>query len=155
MFVSSKYDKELNKKVKELRRKNGYTQEQLAEILDMKTSTYSQMERLGKIPINVLVRLSEVFKMELIDLLDSENNGEVANSISESEKGIVFDSSNPSVIGLSQPPTIIAEPQVERISLTNREENAIIMLRNLSYANREEVYGLIKELHDKKYKKKL
>ena len=57
--------REINERVVKIRKKHGFSQENLADKLNMKLSTYSQMERSGKIPCEVLVEIAEVFKMDI------------------------------------------------------------------------------------------
>lgn len=152
--MSGKYNMNVNKRVKELRKKNGYTQSQMAELLGKKISTYSQMERTGKIPIHIIVQLSEILKVEVTDILGVEDKEANVSEVTEAANPLIFDSVNSGAINLNAPPTILFEPVEERLTLTNREENAIIMLRNLSVADREEIYRQIKIFHDKKFKKR-
>ncbi len=57
--------REINKRVLEMRKKCGFTQEQLANKMGMRASTYSQMERSGKIPCEVLVEIADVFEIDV------------------------------------------------------------------------------------------
>jgi len=147
-----KYNMNVNKRVKELRRKNGFTQEEIAEILGMKTSTYSQMERSGKIPIHIILQLSKTFKVDVTDILLTEEENSKTEETPQDEL-LIIDDSNSSKIEMKNPP-IQLEDIYDGLALSNREENAIIMLRNLAPADREEVYKSIKIFHDKKFKKK-
>lgn len=151
-----KYNMNVNKKVKDLRKKNGYTQEQLAELLNMKTSTYSQMERSGKIPIHTAIDLADIFKMDVKDLLMVDDSAENANPEEQGkiDEILIIDNPPTDLTGLKLPTIpLVEEPVEEKFLLSNREENAIIMLRNLSSSDREEIYRLIKLFHDKKFKK--
>ena len=150
--MSGKYNMNVNKKVKELRKKNGFTQSQMAELLGKKISTYSQMERTGKIPIHIIVQLAEILKVEVTDILGVENKEANVGAVTETENPLILDSVNSGTISFNSP-TILLDPIEERLTLTNREENAIIMLRNLSVSDREEIYKQIKIYHDKKFKK--
>ena len=139
--MPEKYNMEINKKVKELRKKRGYIQQQIAEILGMKTSTYSQMERSGKIPVQIILKLADVFNVEAIEIMDPENSG------------LMIEPSNKSFAKLAQDAVKSEDFFEEKLVLTNREENAIIMLRNLSAEDREKIYNDIKLYHDKKFKR--
>lgn len=139
--MPEKYNMEINKKVKELRKKRGYIQQQIAEILGMKTSTYSQMERSGKIPVQIILKLADVFNVEAIEIMVPENSG------------LMIDPSNKPFAKLAQDAVKSEDFFEEKLVLTNREENAIIMLRNLSAEDREKIYNDIKLYHDKKFKR--
>lgn len=139
--MPEKYNMEINKKVKELRKKRGYIQQQIAEILGMKTSTYSQMERSGKIPVQIILKLADVFNVEAIEIMDPENSG------------LMIDPSNKPFAKLAQDAVKSEDFFEEKLVLTNREENAIIMLRNLSAEDREKIYNDIKLYHDKEFKR--
>ncbi len=52
---------EINKRIREVRKANGYSQEEFARYLGMKTSTYSQMERRGNISCDILLKICEIF----------------------------------------------------------------------------------------------
>ncbi len=135
------YDYNINKKVKVLRKRKGYTQESLAKLLDMKTSTYSQMERMGRIPTQTVLKLADIFEVDAMEILNPENE-------------VLFIKPKTSgYIKMEQQPIDTEKFFPEKIALTNREENAIIMLRNLTAEDRENVYNSIKVFHDKKFKK--
>ena len=124
--------KEINKRICEIRTKRGLTQSDVAERLDMKTTTYSQMEREGRIPANRIVDIAEILDVDPMFLL----NG---------------------VEPLRQEPALPKpEPENEpmELVLSNREKNNIEMLRNMKDEDREAAFKIIKELHDKKFKRK-
>ena len=66
-------DIEINKRVTKYRKKNGMKQYQVAEMLGMKLSSYSQMERLGDISAERIRKLAEIFNMDVRNLLYDEN----------------------------------------------------------------------------------
>ena len=59
-------DKSINKRVRIYRKRAGLTQNELAERLGMKGSTYSQMEREGNIPANRLLQIADVLGIEAV-----------------------------------------------------------------------------------------
>lgn len=61
-----------NKRIALIRKKNSLTQHQVAEFLNLKESTYSQMERSGKISCEVLISLSKLFKIDVKEILFGE-----------------------------------------------------------------------------------
>lgn len=64
----------LNERLRELRVKSGYTQHQIAKILNIDRSTYSYYE-IGKTTpdITVLVKLSKIFNIQINELLADES----------------------------------------------------------------------------------
>ena len=69
----------INKRIASIRRLNGYTQSQIADLLGMKASTYSQMERVGKVPTSVILKFSELFKVHPTVILCGEKENEKDN----------------------------------------------------------------------------
>ena len=123
-------DKKINKIVRELRMKLGLTQADVAERLGMITTTYSQMEREGNIPAHRINQLAEIFQVEPSYLLGVE------------------------IPKFEQPTVTIPIPEPMDLVLTNREKNSIEMIRRMKPEDREEVFRIIKEMHDKKFNKK-
>ncbi len=144
------YNMDVNKRVKELRKKNRYTQEKIAEMLGMKTSTYSQMERSGKIPIHIIMQLAEIFKVEISEIL-YEKMADDTQAPQVDETLIVDDPKNGTT--KAKTPTSPIEESYDKLTLSNREENLVIMIRNLYPADKEEIYRMVKVFHDKKHKK--
>ena len=62
----------INQRIKRYREKSGYSQREVAELIGQKTSTYSQMERKGRITCELLLQLAEVFKTSATVLLLGE-----------------------------------------------------------------------------------
>lgn len=137
-----KNNMKINRKVKELRIKKGLTQARVAELLGMKTSSYSQMERMGNIPVQRILNLAAIFEVDPLEILNAGKNSALNVQTDDNNKAV-----------LNQPPAKIEQDDTEKFILTNREKNAIIMLNNMKAADRERIYAMIKELHDKKYKK--
>ena len=58
-----------NNRIKNLRKERGLTQAQIAELLDIKVSTYSHMEREGKRPsMDIIEKLAKIFAVPLYEL---------------------------------------------------------------------------------------
>lgn len=67
----------INERLRELRLKSGYTQFQIAKILNIDRSTYSYYEIGKTMPdINVLLKLSRIFNIPINELLADENRPE-------------------------------------------------------------------------------
>lgn len=67
-------DIEINKRVAKYRKRAGMKQWEVAERLDMKSSTYSQMERVGDISAERIRNLAEIFNVDVKDLLYGESS---------------------------------------------------------------------------------
>ena len=61
-----------NKRIALIRKNKNLTQHQVAEFLNLKDSTYSQMERSGKISCEILISLSKLFDIDVKEILFSE-----------------------------------------------------------------------------------
>lgn len=60
-------------KIKSLREKEGYTQQEISDLLHVERSTYAYYESGKTVPdLGVLVKLSQVFKVPLAQILDKE-----------------------------------------------------------------------------------
>ena len=62
-------DLEINKRVRILRNINSLSQEQVANLMGMSPSTYSQMERSGKISAERIKKLAYIFQVDVRVLL--------------------------------------------------------------------------------------
>ncbi len=69
----------INQRINRLRKAKGYTQADVAELLGIKVSTYSQMERKGGITSDIIIKLSEILKVEPLIILYGENYFEKSN----------------------------------------------------------------------------
>lgn len=83
----------LYEKISELRRKNGFTQAQLAEKIGIKQSNYAKIEK-GDIQITIerLFEIAKVFEVSVVELLGVESVASVDNSkeLEELKKEIDF-----------------------------------------------------------------
>ena len=71
---------EINKRVVQYRKQAHLTQSEVAEYLGMKSSTYSQMERVGDISAEKIIKLAEVFNVDVRCLLYEEKDFENSQS---------------------------------------------------------------------------
>ena len=117
---------EINKRVVHYRKQNHLTQSKVAERIGMKSSTYSQMERVGDISADRIVKLAEIFgiRPEWILLGEPEDK-----------------SDGNSIVKVEQPKPVIPEP--EPFVLTNMEKSIIKIIRNLKKKEKEEVINFI------------
>jgi len=73
--------KDIGSRVRTLRKQHGYTQEKLAEIMDLHVDTISNIERgFASTRIKTAARLAEVFDVELVDLFPSKQSNEIVKS---------------------------------------------------------------------------
>lgn len=72
---------EINKRVNEERKKQGYTQEFMASALYMKKTTYSQMERSGKISAEVLIKIATILNVDIRYFLFGDENYKIEQSV--------------------------------------------------------------------------
>ena len=127
---------EINKRITMYRKLLNLSQKTVAELMDMKSSTYSQMERGGSVTCDRLIRLSEIFGISPILLLCGNEQNDISNPEGNTllREGTFFErdkfNSNPPIV------------------LSKKEENYIKILRNLSKQDRDEVI----EFLEQKYK---
>lgn len=73
----SDYRSTIGRKVHQERLKRGWTQEELAEKIDMNASFVGQIERgIKAASFDTLERLSQIFGMEVVDFLKKDENKE-------------------------------------------------------------------------------
>jgi len=95
-------------------------------MLGLKTSTYSQMERIGKITSELLIKLTVILQTDALTLLYGENKPKMPiPEIKEIKKDID---------GI---PLLVAQDLFEKF--------AVIAMRNLSNGGKLEVYEFIME----------
>lgn len=123
----------INQRVAHCRKLAGFTQADVAEKLNIKVSTYSQMERKGNITAQLILDLADIFNIDPNEMLYSELPKEIAKQ-PEATPPIPQD-----------PPPLL---------LTNLEENIIKILRNIPKEDFEEIKELILQKHNKNFGKK-
>ncbi len=111
-----------------MRKKSGYTQKQVADLLGLDRSTYSYYE-LGKIKPDVvtIMKLSQIFNVHYTEILESESSVSFA------------DSSNKISLNKTKkmPEKLIFE------KLTEEEKYFLDKFRNLSDKNRKEIVNFM------------
>ena len=60
---------DINKRVKQYRKILGFSQANIAEMLGKKPSTYAQLERCGTFSCDTIIKLAEIFKINVSVLL--------------------------------------------------------------------------------------
>lgn len=114
-------NREINKRIASLRKLREYKQSDVAELLKIKVSTYSQMERKGIITGEMILKLAEVFDVDPREILCGEK-------------------------AEMPPPEPPKTPEPLEIKLTNSESNIIKIYRNLNKEKREEVFDSISRI---------
>ena len=93
LFVKGEKKMNLGNKILQLRKKNGLSQEQLGEVVDVTRQTISNWE-LGETTPNPeqLKRLSKAFNVSIDEILDNESKEFLMNKISNTERlaGIII-----------------------------------------------------------------
>ncbi len=118
--------REINQRIRFYRRKSEFTQNQLAEALGMKGSTYSQAEREGNVTCDLLLRVAAVLEVAPEILLLGEKPIETPPQPTKPPK---------------QPEPIY--------TFTQKEINIMKIFRHASQENKNKIYEFLKEL-DKK-----
>ena len=130
----------INKRVVHYRKLANLTQSETAEKMDMKLSTYSQMERVGKISGERIVRLSEIFNIDQYLLLHNEFDEENTATKQGVEDAVL----RQETVDVKQPAAFIP---------TAKEIGFIKMFRNIPRADQQEVIAFLSEKHNQKHKK--
>ncbi len=124
----------INERIKVCRRLCGFSQSKMAELMEMKTSTYSQMERRGRINSEKIKKLSKIFGIETDELL---------YGIAEEKKAPKTEEKTDSKE--IKPISEIVFDQREAVFLSPIEENIIKIIRNSSKSKREEIIEFIEK----------
>ena len=117
---------ETNQRIKTIRKELRFKQKDAAKFLGIKESTYSQMERTGKITCETAVKLAIMFDTDLNYLLLGLEPTAVIPPPQEKEKEIIIE---------------------DKLILTPNEQSIITILRHFSKQDREECIAFI----EKKY----
>ena len=114
----------INQRVRKYRKDLFLNQSDVAKMLGMKTSTYSQMERMGNITCETLLKLTEILKVDVLKLLYGEDMPKKEmKDINEFKADI-------DGVGM-----IVAQDVYEKF--------AVIAMRNLSQPLKQEIYEFI------------
>lgn len=130
---------ELNKRIFTNRRLSNLRQEDVAEKLNIKCSTYSQMEREGLVNADRLFKLAEIFNIKPCELYYGYEfcRHEIPDIVTES------------LHGEEQP--VLREPIVTPTPIepvfSKQEESVISILRHLPKQKRDEAINFITELY--------
>ena len=131
----------LNERIAECRNKSGKNQTEVAEMLGIKCSTYSQMERKGIISADRLFEMAKIFGISPCYLFN-----ETEPCREEVKTSIVPQTENM--------PSILNQPEIPMIKrdvfvVTKKEENLIKILRKLSKDDYNATMKFIEEMNRK------
>ena len=120
----------INQRIKNFRRRLNYTQEQIALKMGMKPSTYSQMERCGKISSERITKLAQILETDAVTLLYGEKQN-ITNFVEPIEPKV-------------EKPLVI--PNLTSNDLTAREAALVKMFKNISEPNKTLIYEFVFKL---------
>ncbi len=134
----------VNERIAKYRRLSNLTQTDMAEKLNIKCSTYSQMERKGIISAERLHQMAEIFGISPCYLFNGEEP--CKKEVEESRNNFLqFEASAPTFMNQPEPPRFEREIFV----ITKKEENLIKLIRNLSKENYNKTIKFIEDIHKK------
>ena len=114
----------INQRIRSQRKKLQYTQYQVAKMLSMKESTYSQMERKGNITCEILIKLCDILNTDALTLLYGEKEQpKESKKTEEIEKNF------------STIPMLVAQNLYENF--------AVIAMRSLPSKKKQEIYEFV------------
>ena len=131
---------ELNSRIKKYRNLADLTQEQVASALNMKPSTYSQMERSGNIKAHLVDPIAKILNVDPVVLLFGE----------KVEPPVTLPPIAPPPEPLLKqpvPPIFVIDNSDDVLPLKNREIQTIKIIRSLPPEKSEEIYKFIHQKH--------
>ena len=135
----------LRKRIVHYRKAAGYTQENLAELLGMKPSTYSQKEKHGTIDCELAVIMADLFKVDIFAILFEESEAEKRRKAYE--KTVVIEKLVPET-----KPQIDVTVTVDQRTLTIREKNHLDVLQRLNNKEKTTVFQYAYDIFNGKIK---
>lgn len=128
-------DLEVNKRIKETRKKLHYTQGQVAEYMGMKCSTYSQMERKGSISVERAKKLAEILGADPDYIIYGQQQND----------SVDFSPETPVSLPVNDPQSFLdmIKNGQEELVLTNREKNIIKNYRELKENDKKDLWDYI------------
>ena len=127
----------INERLRELRIKSGYTQSQIAKILNIDRSTYSYYEIGKTMPdVSSLLTLAKVFNISISELLADESNPKMMKRLSDS--GIKMD-------------YITGKKNASHIyELSNTEQELVGIFRTCSERQQKEIINYFNNIASKR-----
>lgn len=131
----------VNQRLAVFRRLCGFSQARMAELIGMKTSTYSQMERRGKISTEMVFKLSEALGVDPIELFMGTDYKKKETEKTETQKK-PEDTKDIEKEKIKLP---VYPPEPITMVLTPQEESIITIIRNTTKPKREEILEFIEK----------
>lgn len=127
---------EVNKRIKEAREKARLSQNDVAKLMGMKCSTYSQMERKGSISVDKALKLAEI--------LSADSDYIIYGKLKEEK--IDFTPEPPQVIKVEEPKSFLDKIRdgEDVLVLTRDEKNIIKTFRNMKKSQKSEFFEYLK-----------
>ncbi len=142
-------DKDINLRIREYRKLKKMTQEELGKALGMKCSTYSQMERKGKITVDIAKAISEILGVDPDIIIHGEKQTPLDLAPIETNTLPLRDpTDNP--YGKPYEPEIIISYKSGDFPLSVEETLLITQIRALESEDKQELIDFI----DRRLKKK-
>lgn len=130
----------INERVAHYRKLANLNQAQAAERMGMKLSTYSQMERVGNISGERIIKLAQIFGVDASILLLGETDRIPAK---------VPNNPGDTVLTAEQDKPVLP-PVPKPFLLTNKEKTIITVIRNFSKKEQDEVIAFIESKRKRK-----
>ena len=127
----------VNEKIRMVREMNQWSQEEMAEKMNMSTNGYAKIER-GETKLNLhkLEQIAQIFNIDVLELMNSEG------------KGVLFlmneHANNTNYYG--NPENLTAE--IEKLKLTIAHKDEILAQKNEEIAVLKEIISLLKKKDD-------
>lgn len=120
----------INDRIRATRKAKGFKQLQVAKLIGIKESTYSQMERTGNITSDRIVQLAEIFGVSTDYLLTGKDEDTISFAPPPRETAVLHEKSY---------------FEQDKLELTPNEISIITILRNFHKDVREDVINYIEE----------
>lgn len=133
----------VNERIVKCRKLANLTQTDMAEKLNIKCSTYSQMERKGIITAERLFEMANIFGVTPCHLYNGEEP-------CKKEASYNFAPNENNALQFKEPEPVI--PQKEMFVVTKKEENIIKLIRSLSKPNYAKTIKFIEDIYKEEKK---
>ncbi len=145
-MLEFEFSTDINHKIYAYRKKSGYTQEEMADLLGLERNTYAKLEKYGNPSIDVIKKMSETFNVPMEGFFYSKdvNTNQIRKkTASGSER---FEAGEQNLIYVQSQNVF----DNSSIALSNEEAEIIRMLRALKDDERNELTLTIKEAYKEK-----
>lgn len=140
-------NKSINQRIAEMRTERGFTQQQIADAVSLKLSSYSQLEREGNVSASRLLIIAKTLNVHPMDLLVGEKERELYDlKYPYENSGNPFERSEGSMLVARQPD--IFEP-IE-LPLNEWEKANFKTIHQLKNDYKTQVFELANTLYEKK-----